>query len=91
VRQLTQCRCGCLDPKYDGKFRAHFEAALLDPHYVALIAAMPDAQDILGTPHATYVGPAGIHWELTDPPTSLLDSPCATLPWQVYEHSYVAW
>jgi hypothetical protein len=68
-----------------------FRAALLDPHYVACIAAMPDAQDMLGTPHAVYVGPSGVHWELTDAPTSLLNSPAAELPWQVYEHSDVEW
>lgn len=68
-----------------------FRAALLDPHYVACIAAMPDASDMLGNPHAVYVGPAGVHWELTIPPASLLDSPAAQLPWQVYEHSDVDW
>jgi hypothetical protein len=72
-------------------FRPRFVAALMDPHYVACIAAMPDAADILGLPHAVYLGPAGVHWVLTTPPTSLLDSPAATLPWEVYEHSYVEW
>lgn len=69
----------------------HFRQALLDPHYLALIAAMPDAADIIGPPHAVYVGPAGVHWELTEEPTSLLDSPAAHLPWISYEHSDVAW
>lgn len=80
-----------VDQIADVRFEPRYVAALLDPHYVTCIALMADATDILGPPHATYIGPSGVHWQPTEPPTSLLNSPAAELPWQCYEHSDVEW
>lgn len=80
-----------VDQITDIRFEPRYVAALLDPHYLTCIALMADASDILGLPHATYIGPSGVHWQPTEPPTSLLNSPAAELPWQSYEHSDVEW
>lgn len=80
-----------VDQIADVRFEPRYVAALLDPHYLTCIALMADATDILGPPHATYIGPSGVHWQPTEPPTSLLNSPAAELPWQSYEHSDVEW
>lgn len=73
--------------------RLHYRSALVDPHYLTCVALMCDASDMLGDPPAVLVGPAGVHWQVIAPSTSLLASPITwlRLPWTSYEHSDVAW